>query len=332
MVITPATQQALQVLFFEFQDRFWQNYSAAMQWSPRIATTIPTGTQQVLFPWIGMLDKYRLWNGSRVVHQPAPQTYLVTTQPFELTEAIDQFKVEDDITGVYMPTVTFMGIQAKKWMDYQIRDLLKNQGAWTGSAQTGPDGISFWSTAHPVDFYDSTKGTYANDFTGGGFTVNGILTGGALNVNPFATLWQEFASRKSESGEPLGLIPDLTGVAPQLNITAMTILNAQFFAPSVIGNIGTGTANVGATENMLKGSTDLLMVPDFAADPNVWYMFDTKKPLKPILWVQRYAPDFTYRIRPDDPIVFDTHTFVYGSKARGAPGWSLPWLSARSGP
>ena len=286
-------------------------------------------TEQLGFGWMGMLDKARPWVGSRVTHQPAPQTYFVSHVPYELTESIDEFKLKDDVYGIYYPLVQMMGTNMRKVPDYEIRDLLKNQGKWTGAYQNGLDGLSFFNTAHPVDFYDAAKGTYVNDFRSGGQTINGILTGGALAPNAYATLWQEFASRRSETNEALGVIPKLTVVPPQLNITAMTILHAQFYAPGSLGNL---TSQVGSTENMLKGSTDLLMVPEFAADPTNWYMFDTTRAVKPISWCLRSAADFTYRINPQDPVVFDTHTYTMGSKMQFVPAWSHAWLAAVSGP
>src|SRR5258708_15153773 len=43
----------------------------------------------------------------------------------------------------------------------------------------------------------------------------------------YATLWNEMSSRKSESGEALGLLPNCTVIPPQLSYTAQTILHAQ---------------------------------------------------------------------------------------------------------
>lgn len=325
MLITPAN---LSFFFTNLETRFWTAYSTAPTFYDKIATTYPVSSEQWASGWMGMLDKMRVWNGSRTTHQPAPQTYLVQIKPFELTEQIDQFKLEDDTYGIYFPTVSFMGENAKKWPDYELRDLIMNQGSWTGAAQLGLDGLTQWNTAHPVDFYDSSKGTYCNDFTGG-VSVNSITVGGALNVNSFATLWEEMASRKSESGEALGLMPDMTMIAPQLKLTADTILNAQFFAPATVGNI---TGSVGSTENVMKGWTDRLVIPEFASAPTVWYMLCCNKPIKPFSWLLRSAPNFTYRINPQDPTVFDTHTYTYGSWSRGAPAWSFPWLSSKSAP
>lgn len=325
MLITPAN---LSFFFTSLETRFWTAYSVAPSVYEKIATTYPVATEQFASGWMGMVDKMREWVGPRVVHTPAPQTYLVPIQNFELTESIDQFKLEDDTYGVYYPLVTMMGESTKKWPDYQMRDLLQNTGSQTGTRQNGLDGLTHWNTAHPVDYYDASKGTYCNDFTGG-VSVNGVTVGGALGVNQFSTLWQEMASRKSENGEPLGLMPDQTLIPAQLKLTADTILQAQFFGAPTIGNLSSLT---GATDNMLKGWTDRIVWPELNAAPTVWYMLVCNKPIKPFSWLLRQAPDFVYRIQPQDPVVFDTHTYLYGSKARGAPAWSFPWLSSKSAP
>jgi phage major head subunit gpT-like protein len=148
--------------------------------------------------------------------------------------------------------------------------------------------------------------------------------------------------RKSDNGEALGLVPDMLVVSPQNKATAAAILNNQFIAVPQMGGIGTGavgTANgplVGASDNPLTSWTDQLVVPDFsstAAIQKMWLMLQTKNmPVKPLSWLLRAAPIVTPRTAPSDPVVFDTHQFVYGVEARGAPAWSLPFLGSISGP
>jgi phage major head subunit gpT-like protein len=221
----------------------------------------------------------------------------------------------------------------KKLEDFQLRDLIENLKSQKGTRQNGLDGLSHWSTVHPVDFYDAAKGTYCNDYTNG-VTVSGVLTGGPLAVNSFLTVWQDMANRKSESGEKMNLTPDLTMVPVTLKGTAATILQTQFFGAPIIGNIGAGPgpnyALAGSTENALRGMSDILIWPDLGSVTN-WYQLVTNKPRKPFSWIMRQAPNWVYRNMPTDPIVFDTHSFVYGSYARGAPAWSFAWLSSRSG-
>lgn len=334
MLITPAN---LNLFFTAMETRFWSAYQTAPLWHEKVATTYPVSTEQWVSGWIGMLNTAREWIGSRVTRQPAPQTYLVQIQNWELTEAIDQFKLMDDTYGIYYPVVTMMGMNMSKLWDYQLRDLLQNAGAQTGVRQIGIDGLTHWNTAHPVDFYNPALGTYSNDFRGG-FVVNGQTVGGALTTNGFNSLWSEFASRKSESGEALGILANLTLVPPQLKAQASMLLNSQIFAPPVLGSMGTaaaGQANapfVGAMDNPLKGYTDLEVCADIANQPTTWYMMDTSRPIKPFSLLLRQAPNFIPRITPEDPVVFDTHTYLYGSMARGAPAWSFPWLSAISSP
>lgn len=332
MEITPSN---LNVFFSALETSAWKAYSTTEVVYTKICTPYPCGTEFFLDGWIGMLDTMREWVGPRLTRSPAPQTYQVGIQNFELTEQIDRFKLEDDTYGIYYPTVAMMGMNMKKWPDYQVRDLLENAKSQVGARQKSIDQINHWSASHPVDFYDPSKGTYVNDFTGG-VSVAGITVGGGLAVNSFATVWQEMASRKSESGEKLGLIPDLTMTPTQLKQTAATILQAQFFGAPIIGNLGAGApggtnyAFQGSTENVLKSWSDLLVWPDLSSASN-WYQLVANKPVKPFGWVMRQAPDFVSRVNPQDPAVFDAHTFIYGTMARGTPIWRFPWLSARSG-
>ena len=340
MLITPAN---LNIFFTALDTRFWQAFSQAPVWHEQVATVYPTNTEQWLMGWIGALDKLRVWKGARITHTPAPQTYGVTVLPFELTESIDMFKLEDDQHGIYGPVVAHMGEMSAKWPDYTLRDLIEGLGDFASTAsQLGPDGVSLWNTAHPVDYYNASLGTYTNDYGSAGTSINGITVGGTFSTNAWATVWQDMASRKNESGEKIGLQPDLTMVATYNGFAAKTVTQAAFFAPPVLGTLGTGNfptagsptpANapfVGAMDNPLRGQTDLFINFDLTVQA-AWYMLTTRRVVKPFGWILRKAASLTPRTSPTDPVVFDTHTILYGVMARGVPAWSLPWLASRSG-
>lgn len=347
------TAPNLAFFFSALETRFWTAYDVAPVVSPQISTTYPVGTEQWVSGWIGMLDKAREWVGPRVVHTPAPQTYLVQIQNWELTESIDQFKLEDDTHGIYNPTVEFMGMQMKKLYDYQFRDLLQNQNSQVGARQNGLDGTAFFGTSHNVNYYDSSKGTYVNDFTNGGQTINGNLVGGGLAPNAFSSVWEYMSGIPSESGEAWNIRPNTLIHSPRLKYAADTILQAQFLGLPVIAGMNPGnfpTAGspsasngpmIGASGNVLsKGWADNITWLDLGGTTSigggtyydVWYLADMTKPVKPLSCLLRQAPDFTYRVQPDDPVVFDTHSFEYGSKARFSPAWGFSQLLARSGP
>lgn len=348
MLITPNN---LNIFFSALETRWFNAYTTAPVIYQKIATTYPVATEQFVSGWIGMLDKMREWVGSRLTRTPAPQTYVVPIQNFELTEGVDQFKLLDDTYGIYNPVVDFMGLQAAKWPDYQLRDLLQAQGSQTGARQISLDNLNHFATNHPVSFWDASRGTYPNDYTNGGVTINGIVVGGALGPTAFATVWEDMARRKAESGEPWGIVPNLAITGPMLKLAIDTILQAQFMGAPVLAQLGSGNAPtagspaspqapfVGSSENVMKGWTDRLMWPDLGGSTTVgggtqdqlWYLMDTSKAIKPLSWLLRQAPDFTYRNQPDDPVVFDTHTYVMGSVGRGAPAWAFPQLMSRSG-
>jgi phage major head subunit gpT-like protein len=333
----------LAFFFTTVEARFFQAYKTTPVWRQRLATEIPIKSEQYGAGWTGMLERPRRWNGPRVVRQVAPLTYFVNIgRPYELTWGIDVDKLDDDMHGIYASKFAQHGAQNAKWADYELRDLIFNLGEQTGNAQLGTDGLTHWHTAHPVDVYDASKGTYANDFRSGGVTVDGVNVGGGISVNAFNTLWAEMGNRKSESGEALGIEPDLCVSSTFLKQDFATILNTQFMAPPVMGNLGTGaagTANapfVGAMENPLKGWTDYEAIKDFgisSATKKLWLMLQTKDLAElPLLWLMRMAPQLTPRVSPTDPAVFDTNQYLYGSKMRGAPAWGLPFLSSISGP
>jgi len=348
------TAPNLTILFTGVETRFWQAFTLEQLMYQKLCTTYPVATENWISAWEPLTDKLREWLGARVVRTPSIQTYMVPIKLFEATYGIDKYKVKDDTYGVYMPTVANLGKQAAKWPDYQLRDLLQNQGSWTGGFQNGTDQLTHWNTAHPVDFYDTSKGTYPNDYTAGGVVVNGTTVGGGLAANSFATMYEDMTRRKGESGEAQEIVPDLALVPPMLKLPIDTILQAQFMGLPVIGTMGTAAVNpnpptaglpanapmVGATENVMKSWTDRLMWRDLGGSTSigggtydqVWYMLDTSKPIRPFSWLLNMAPAFAFLIDPTSPVVFSTHTFQYGVEARGSAAWALPFLSSRSGP
>lgn len=64
-----------------------------------------------------------------------------------------------------------------------------------------------------------------------------------------------------------------------------------------------------------------------AAHP--WYLLDTRRPLKPMIWQRRLEPEFTVRTRLDDEHVFMHNEYLAGVYARGNAGYALWQTAAR---
>lgn len=322
------TNPNLAFLFTTIDTSYWDAFNVTATVNPMIATEIQCSTETWLAGWIGSLDKMRLWEGSRLTRSVGPQTYSVTPKHFELTLGIERDKVLDDSYGIYYPMAQGMAIQAKKAPDYELRDLINGTGNWTGLPQKCADGLSQWNASHPVDVFDSAKGTYCNDYLGG-VSVDGVTIGGALGITSFVTIYQQMALRKNQSGEAMGLMVDTLLHSPMLKFTADSILQNQFLAAPTIGNL---TGQVGQIENTLRGWAAPLCWGDLGANPNRFYELVTKQPVKPFLVINRQSAEYQTLTSPTDPNVFNQKTFMFGVDSRFAPGWGPTFLSSRSGP
>ena len=334
MIVRPSNYAVFQTMV---QTSFWMAYADAPVVNTQIAKQIPTSTRFYTEGWIGRYPKPRQWTGSRVVHEPAPMTYQVEVLPYEDTIAVDAFELKWDEYGVFNSNIPNLAINAKQDHDWRLRDLVEDSGNQTGAAQIGTDQVTHWNASHPVDFYDSAAGTYTNDYGVSGTSINGITVGGALAPNAFATVKQDMQNRKSETGEPMGIRADLLMVATQNEYTANAILQAQFLGLQQIGNIGAGGSTgangqqVGAATNVLRASVDQLTWEALYAAPNAWYLLKTRGPVKPFQLAVNQAYELQSRMSPTDPVVWDTHTFLWGIVGIYAPTWAPPFLSSRSG-
>ncbi len=299
----------------------WKNYTSVM----------PSGGLQNVYGWTGMLPKPRVWKGARITVRANPQTYTLVNLPYEgPTVSIDRFHLDDDMFGIYYRQLPDQARQIRRLPDYWTRDLLEARGDFSGStAQAGLDGLTAFNTAHNINLYAPAIGTYSNDFTGGGQTINGTLIGGAFSPTAFATLIEYGMTLKGEDNEPLGVYYNMVMVPAALKQEAELVMKSQFFAPPAWGTI---TGQVGAADNPLKRFGVEPLVNEYLTSNTKWYAFDTTKSFKPLIWQVREAPVFTPRVNENDPLVFDTHHYAWGVWGRAVPGWSYSWLFARSGP
>lgn len=298
-----------------------------------ISTEVPCTSKQWTTAWFGRMPKMRLWDGPRQPHQPGAQTYTVVPQPWENTYSIDRFDLDDDQFDVYYRLLAEQVLQSKRHGDYQTRDLLESSGVQgQASRQLGMDGVNFWSTSHPVNFYDATKGTYINDFTGGGQVVSGVNIGGALSPTAFTSAYEYMTTINDDQGERLGIMPNKLMHPLTLKAEVELILKSTFFAPPSWGAYAPIASQVGAADNPLRRFGVEPLSNPWLQSATKWYLMDTTKPMKPLLWVVREPVITVPRVNESDPAVFDTHMFQWGQWARNAPGWGFSFLALRSGP
>lgn len=305
MQITPSS---LDAIFYNFNTLFQGAYQRIDPWYKKVATEVPSTGRENRYAWMKMIPRLRKWIGERMLRNVEAAGYSLVNDDYELTEEIDRNDILDDNLGVYSPLIRMMGEQSARWPDDLLLAVL--QGGTSGLAF---DGQAFFSASHPVG--DPAGSTYSN-----------LLSTTALNAANYQTARQTMMAYKGEDGKSLRITPNLLVVPPQLEATARVILNAEFIAPSSAFG---GNAASQMQSNVLRNSADLLVLPDLSSEADAWYLLDTSKPIMPFVFQNRKSPTFTALTDPTTENVFMRKKFVYGVDARGAAGYTLPFLALR---
>lgn len=312
-------QSNLDILFRGFNLDYQSAYDATQVWNQEIATTIPSGdVSSVTYGWLARLPIMRKWVGNRVVNAVASHSRQIFNELFEDTVAVDKFHIADDQYGLYSFALKSLGEQAKKWPDQRVAQWMRSDA----STVLGFDGVPQFSTVHPIlggDVVGSALGGFGG-ITGIPATQSNLAVSTALSYDNYVAARASMRSFRGEDGQPLGVNPNVLVVPPNLEGLGKLILEADF-ASNINGNAAAPQSNV------WKGSAKLMVIPELADKPNNWWLLDTTKVVKPFVWQLRQAPTTVIRNSPTDPVVFDSHQFIYGVEARGTAAETLWFLS-----
>jgi phage major head subunit gpT-like protein len=290
------TQSSLQSLRTGFHSNYKSGYTAAPTFYEKFATTVPSSSALETYGWMTQLASMREWLGPRLVRNLAEAAYTLTNKKFELTYGVGVDEIEDERLGIYAPLFQDMGDSAKRWPDQLVKTALQ-----AGTSATTFDGVAFFASTHPLN----PAGNQSNNFTGT-----------ALSAANYATTRAAMMAYTGADGEVMGVMPNLLIVPPQLEATARGILNAEL--------IGGGDTNV------WRNSAELLVIPQLANAATTWYLADCSRPIKPLIFQQRKAPEFTSVTDVSSETVFFDDKYHFGAKARGAAGYSLWFLMSRN--
>lgn len=297
MMLTPSR---LESAFLNFNTVFQQTLLQVPTYWSQIATEVPSTTSEELYPFLDTIPEMREWLGEREMLNLAARIYGLKNKDFERSFKVPRSAFEDDKLGLYMQGTRLLAEAAAQWPDKLVVDALQ-----AGGAATTYDNQFFFDTDHPYDM-DNSLGSQSNKLTL------------ALNFANYGTARATMMAYKTKDNVPMGIIPDLLVVPPQLEDVARQILNADF-----LPNSG-GTA---PQSNIWKGSAKLLVLPRLANEATTWYLMCTSRVIKPLIFQKRKAPVFTSLTSITDSNVFHKNQFEYGVDSRGAAGYG-PWFLA----
>lgn len=279
--------QSFNTLFnkgFEVTDTYWE----------KVAMLVPSSGAQENYGWLGNMPALRQWIGERAIKKLIKRSYSIENLDFEASVEILRKEIEDDAYGVYAPVFQSMGESAAQWPDQLIFDLIVK-----GFDDKCYDEQPFFSKNHPV-------GTENNSLK-----VSN-MSNKPLSLASYTEARAAMMSFKNDELQPLGVVPNILVVPPALEDMGKRIVESEFV------DIGGVTQS-----NTYKGTAELLVVPRLAGHDTKWFLLDTRKAIKPLIFQSRKEPEFAAITDPNSEHVFKNNSFLYGVDARGNVGFSF---------
>lgn len=279
-------EDGLKAVFFEALDATIGDYE-------RIATIVPSESDEENYPWLGAVPAVREFVDERMPLGLLEHNYTIRNKTWESSVAIERAAIEDDKYGQIRLRIQSLAREARRHMDELVFTLLKN-----GFSSTCYDGQYFFDTDHA----SGESGTQSNKGTS------------ALEASSLQAAITAMMKFKDDRGRALGVTPDLLVVPPDLQWAAMELLESTYWPEE-----GSSTAKL--SSNVLKGKLDLLVSP-YLTDPNDWFVLCTRGVVKPVILQSRTPVEFA-ALEADSESGFMRDQYVYGVRARYNAGYGL---------
>jgi phage major head subunit gpT-like protein len=174
--------QTLDLVFKGFKSVYTDAYLEAPSQGDKIAMTVPSGSREETYGWLGQFPNMREWIGARQVKSLAAHGFTIRNRKFESTVEVSRDDIADDRIGVFKPAFSEMGQAAKRHPEELIFGLLAS-----GFDTTCYDGQNFFDTDHPVLGEGEDSSTVSNMQAGSGPAW--FLLDTSRGVRPI--IWQE---------------------------------------------------------------------------------------------------------------------------------------------
>lgn len=283
-------EDGLKAVFFEALDASVGDYQ-------RIATIVPSSSEEESYPWLGAVPTVREFVDERMPLGLLEHNYAIRNKTWESSIAVERAAIEDDKLGQIKLRVQSLAREVRRHMDELVFTLLKN-----GFDTVCYDGNYFFDTDHA----SGESGTQSN---------KGTEPLDAASLQAAITAMMKF---KDDRGRFIGAVPDLLVVPPDLQWTAMELLESTYWPEE-------GATTGRMASNVLKGKLDLIVSP-YLTDPDDWFVLSTRGIVKPIILQSRTPIEFA-ALEADSESGFMRDQYIYGVRARYNAGYGL-WQTA----
>lgn len=285
-------KQNIRALFRGYNVKMFKAVQEAKTFYKQISMTIPSTTESEQHAWLKQMFGMVEWLDEKSIRAVAAATYTLANRKWEQTISVDRDNIKDDKYGIYDPLISMMGEAAGTHPDYLMAETLS--GGFTNLCY---DGQYFFDTDHPLA--DGT--TWSNKVTT------------AFSVAAYKAARISLATVKGDASRYVQAHGTLLVGSPALeDIFLRTIKRALVEESSAGGN-----------SNIWFNTVDILLIPQLSTTTE-WYLMDTSKVIKPLIFQEREAIHPVSVTDPGADSVFNTGKFKYGHEGRYATGYAFP--------
>lgn len=289
----------LTTLFVALKSTFNRAFDASPSMWDQVATLVPSTTRENSYAWLDRFPRLREWVGDKVVKSLTQHNYTLANKSFEATVEVDRDDLEDDQLGIYAPQAQEAGFSAKQWPDELVFEALNE-----AFSKKCYDGQPFVSEKHPNGKDKADKAILVSNQGTAPLSAESLDKAKASYGKGRTVL----RNMKDTEGRPLNVRPTLLVVPPALEDTANALMTAE--------RLDDGKTNI------YKGTAKVLVVP-WLTDDDAWFLMDTNRAIKPLIFQQRKKPVFVSQQDMNNPDVFNRKKLKFGAEARGSVGFGL---------
>ncbi|MCX9038769.1 Mu-like prophage major head subunit gpT family protein [Citrobacter portucalensis] len=290
-------KQNVKTIFINLKSTFQNAFNQVPADWQKIAMLVQSTSSQNDYAWLSRFPKMREWIGEKVIKSLAAFNYTIQNKDWEATVEVDRNDIEDDQLLGYIQQSQAAGQSAAELPGDIVFALLSG-----GFSNLCYDGQFFFDTDHPVNGKSvSNKGTKKLNAD--------TLAKAKASYGAARTAMRGF---KDEEGASLGIRPTILVVPPALEDVANYLMTADRFPDN--------------TPNIYKGTSEVMVAPDLKSD-EAWFLLDTSKVMKPLIYQERKKPNFVEQVDYSSEIVFTNKKFRFGAEARANGGYGF-WQMA----
>jgi phage major head subunit gpT-like protein len=288
--MTTALRTNIQAVFNKALGELSPQYES---WQKVASVFASTGTEEE-YGWLGDVPTLEEWKDQRRISGLRPYNYTLVNQDWANGIEVDRNALADDRIGQIPARV-------RSLVRAYYKAILKEVFSRLDDGETGVcfDGGYFFADSRTIGDSGNIDNIISGSYSDSSAEIRAGIAAAAAAMMNF----------KSDTGEPLCLVPDTVVCSPAMGIAIKEAVRGDY---------------AGAMRPETEYVRDVIVSPWIDADADDWFLLCTTEEIKPVIFQNRQDPVITSMDKPDDYQNFMSKKILYGVDARFTTGYGDP--------